>query len=147
MALPMVLVAAAACSSGADTGFPIAGTWLLDSLAVDGVFMGLDPALGSQNERGVVAWFEFGADGEVTGEGPCNDFAGQYRLDGGLLIVESVASAGAFCVSPELPDEALMDVERLLFDALLEAPEVHFSSEIRMQWQAERTTLTFRRTP
>ena len=125
----------------------IEGTWSLDSIAVDGVFLTLDPALSKENGRGVMAWFDFGTDSDFTGEGPCNDVTGNYSFDGESLSVSDETQSEVFCISPTLPEEALMDTERLLFDTLLDTPEVHFSSDIRMQWQTDHTTLTFRRAP
>jgi len=146
MVAPLLLLAVIAACSGAESD-QIAGEWILDSIAVDGVFLTLDPALPVENDRGVVAWFAFGVDGHFAGEGPCNDVTGQYRFDGVSLSVSDESRSAVVCVSPPLPEEDLMDTEDLLFDALLDAPDVYFSSDIRMQWQTEHTTLTFRRAP
>lgn len=140
----VVVLSATAC--GTANSDRIEGRWLLDSVAVDGVFRDLQPGLSSQNARGAAAWFEFGPDGTFEGSGPCNDISGSYDFDGTTLVaVDAVASAAA-CFTDGIPVEEFMSLENLVFEALI-GVEVHFSSDIRMQWQGDNAIVTFRRQP
>ena len=139
-----ILLVLSACS-GVDSG-QIEGLWLLDSVAVDGVFLDLQPGLSSQNELGVPAWFAFDRSGTFEGAGPCNDISGSYDFDGTTVVgIDAVQSASA-CSTLEVPVEEFMSLENLVFNAL-SGVDVHFSSDIRMQWQGENAIVTFRRQP
>ncbi len=123
-----------------DRADRIEGVWLLDSVAVNGVLSDLNPGLSANNDLGVPAWFDFGQDGRFEGSGPCNQISGQYDLDGASLTTTNVYSSLVVC------SEESSSLEASILDVLARA-DVHFSSDIRMQWQTEKTTLTFRRAP
>ena len=61
------------------------------------------------------------------------------------MAVDAVASAAA-CFTDGIPVEEFMSLENLVFEALI-GVEVHFSSDIRMQWQGDNAIVTFRRQP
>ncbi|MDD1706867.1 MAG: META domain-containing protein [Methanoregulaceae archaeon] len=50
----------------------------------------------------------FEKDGKLTGNAGCNDYFGDYSLDGGLITISSLASAEKYCPSPE----GVMDLEQ-----------------------------------
>ena len=112
----------------------------MDSVAVDGVFLDLEPELSARNELGVPAWVAFGTEGRLSGAGPCNDFSGQYVFDGTHLASSDVYSELQGCTGD------LRAIEELVTD-LLDSADVHFSSDIRMQWQGDNAIVTFRRQP
>ncbi len=139
MAATLALVFAAVACSGNDSA-RIEGVWLLDSVAVDGVFLDLEPELSARNELGVPAWVAFGAQAGLSGAGPCNDFSGQYVFDGTHLASSDVYSELQGCTGDSRA------LEELVVD-LLASADVHFSSDVRMQWQGENAIVTFRRQP
>lgn len=130
-----------ACS-GTDSA-QIDGLWLLDSVAVDGVFLDLDPDLSARNDQGVPAWFTFTEDGRFEGNGPCNAISGDFEFDGTRLTTSDAFHTLAGCLSE---GDSIDRFEALVFDSLAGA-DVHLSSDIRMQWQTDHVTLTFRRQP
>jgi heat shock protein HslJ len=44
----------------------------------------------------------FGTDGSLTGSAGCNSFTGTYRVDGGSLVIEEVATSSERMCSPEV---------------------------------------------
>lgn len=119
---------------------------MLDSVAVDGVFLDLDPALSSRNDMGVPAWFDFDNDATFEGSGPCNDISGSYEFDGTRLAGIDPIHSAVGCSTADVTFGDFMAFEELVFDAL-DGVEVHFSSDIRMQWQGDNAIVTFRRQP
>lgn len=126
---------------GGTDSAQIEGIWLLDSVAVDGIFLDISPDLLTHADRGVAAWFEFDPAARFDGRGPCNEISGSYAFDGARLTTANAFHTLAGCLS-EGP--SIDDFESLVFDSLKVA-DVHFSSDVRMQWQADNVTLTFRR--
>lgn len=112
----------------------------MDSVAVDGVFLDLEPEVAARNELGVPAWVVFEDQGSLSGAGPCNAFSGQYVFDGTHL-----ASSNVYVNLEACPGDPLL-LEEIVID-LLASTEVHFSSDIRMQWQGDNAIVTFRRQP
>ncbi|MDH3194038.1 MAG: META domain-containing protein [Acidimicrobiia bacterium] len=119
---------------------------MLDSVAVDGVFLDLEPEVAARNPLGVAAWFEFGPDGSFEGSGPCNDISGSYDFDGSMLVAVDAVQSAAACSTEGIPVEEFMSLEDIVFEALI-GVVVHFSSDIRMQWQGDNAIVTFRRQP
>lgn len=110
------------------------------------MFRDLQPGLASQNLLGVAAWFAFGPDGSFEGSGPCNDISGSYEFDGTTLVAVDAVQGAVACSAEGIPVEEFMSLENLVFEALI-GVEVHFSSDIRMQWQGDNAIVTFRRQP
>ncbi len=106
--LPLALVAVglAACAKIATTA---ATDGKLSSLA--GSEWG--PADGSD------LFVQFKAKGEMSGFAGCNNFFGQYELNGERLIVGPLASTKKACF-----DRSLMDKERAFLNSLQEAHHV-----------------------
>lgn len=125
---------------GADSA-QIEGLWLLDSVAVDGVFLDLGPDLSARNVLGVAAWFAFTEDGRFEGNGPCNAISGDFEFDGTRLTTSDAFHTLSGCLSD---GDSIDRFEARVFDSLLGA-DVYFSTDARMQWQADNVTLTFRR--
>ncbi|MBK5266722.1 MAG: META domain-containing protein [Acidimicrobiia bacterium] len=132
-----------ACS-GADRAL-IEGLWLLDSVAVDGVFLPLEQGLPFQTETGSAVWVDFARGGVMRGQGPCNDFTGRYEFDGMTLVPDEVTASAVVCASEIPAIEEWMAVEDVVLEPMWSGADVHFSSDIRMQWQTDHVTLTFRR--
>lgn len=125
-----------ACSS-ADTS-QIQGDWTLDSLAQDGVLSPVPPSM------------TIGFDGsdQVSGNGPCNEFGGEYSFDGEVLKTEEVFWTLKGCLELEEPsEEGGTSIETRLLSVFGTDIQVHFPSDIRMQWETEDMILTFRRSP
>lgn len=93
-----------------------------------GVLAGLVPAGAQQVEPKLVAhpWrvvevlgramafpvsLEFGADGRLSGRGPCNRYTAGFKQSGGSLEIGQAAATRMFC-------EGRMEAEKLYFDAL-----------------------------
>ena len=110
------------------------------------MFRDLKPGLSSLNALGVPAWFEFDPDGSFEGSGPCNDISGSYDFDGTTLAAIDAVQSATACTAEGIPMEEFMSLENLVFQALA-GVEVHFSSDIRMQWQGDNAIVTFRRQP
>jgi hypothetical protein len=134
-----VVLSLAACG-GADSG-RIVGRWVLDSVAVNGVFLDISPDLLAHADGGVAAWFEFDPAARFDGRGPCNDISGSYGFDGTRMTTANAFHTLSRCLSE---GSSIDDFESLVFDSL-DGADVHFSSDVRMQWQADNVTLTFRR--
>lgn len=126
---------------GGTESAQIEGLWLLDSVAVEGVFLDLEPDLSARNDLGVPAWFAFTEDGRFEGNGPCNAISGDFEFDGTRLTTSDAFHTLAGCLSE---GDSIDGFEALVFDSLAGA-DVHFSSNVRMQWQADNAILTFRR--
>lgn len=104
------------------------------------MFLDLEPELSARNELGVPAWVAFGEQGDLSGAGPCNGFSGRFAFDGTHLGSSDVYSELVGCT-----DDSRALEELVL--GLLESADVHFSSDIRMQWQGKNAIVTFRRQP
>ncbi len=126
---------------GATDLAQIEGLWLLDSVAVEGVFLDFGPDLSARNDLGVPAWFAFTEGGRFEGNGPCNAVSGDFEFDGTRLTTFDAFHTLAGCLSE---GDSINRFEALVFDSLAGA-DVHFSTNERMQWQTDHVTLTFRR--
>lgn len=126
---------------GGTDSAQIEGLWLLDAVAVDGLFLDLHPDLSARNDLGVTAWFAFTEDGRFEGNGPCNAISGDFEFDGARLTTSDAFHTLAGCLSE---GDSIDRFEALVFDSLAGA-DVRFSTNVRMQWQTDHATLTFRR--
>lgn len=61
----------------------------------------------------------FGADGRVTGTTDCNNFMGNYKLDGNKLTFDAMASTKMFCQGSQEDEfhKYLAEVDGFLIDA------------------------------
>jgi heat shock protein HslJ len=64
-----------------------------------------------------VSWIAFGEDGQVTGNGGCNDFNGPYTDDGESLTIGPLAATLRACADP------VLDEQEAAFFAVLDATE------------------------
>ena len=123
-----------ACSS-VDTS-QIQGDWTLDSLAEDGVLKPVVPSMS----------VGFDGSGGVSGHGPCNEFSGEYLFDGDVLKPEQVFWTLKGCIElDESSDDGGTSIETRLSSVFGTDIQVHFPSDVRMQWEADDLILTFRR--
>ncbi len=90
----------------------IAGTWLLESMTVEGQQVALPTGLSTLEYPDVAGWIRFD-DGLVDGELPCNHFAGDYNQQGATIVWEIVQDSG-FCLEPE----GVMDAEQPMTDLI-----------------------------
>jgi heat shock protein HslJ len=90
-------------------GDALAGTsWRLETLTTPS---GEAPVMGE-----AALTLAFDANGEVTGEGGCNQFGGQYLAEDGGLTISDIVQTERAC-----QDQALMDQEQQYLSALMEA--------------------------
>ena len=90
----------------------------------------------------------FDGSGGVSGIGSCNEFAGEYAFDGEVLKPERVFWTLKGCIELGEPsDDGRTSIETRLFSVFGTDIEVHFPSDVRMQWEADDLILTFRRNP
>lgn len=54
---------------------------------------------------------KFGEDGRISGNAGCNDYFGDYRLEGGLISVRALGATEKYCLAPE----GIMDMEQTYF--------------------------------
>ena len=90
----------------------------------------------------------FDGSDQVSGNGPCNEFGGEYSFDGEVLKTEEVFWTLKGCLELEEPsEEGGTSIETRLLSVFGTDIQVHFPSDIRMQWETEDMILTFRRSP
>jgi heat shock protein HslJ len=88
---------------------PLAGTsWRLETLTTSS---GEAPVIGE-----AALTLAFDANGEVSGEGGCNQFGGQYTAEGGSLTISEIVQTERAC-----QDQALMAQEQQYLSALMQA--------------------------
>jgi heat shock protein HslJ len=141
LALLLVFIAVLvfACGPQPDT---LQGSWLLESVTVDGQAYQLDPRLWERNAAGAPAWVRFDQDGWFEGRGPCNDFQGYYQFDGEVLIPADATQSAVGC------GDRIDAAEQVIFSFLWDEGRVTFSGDRSqfMQWTDEKTALAFART-
>lgn len=87
----LVILAFSVASSGDDRAIALEGpTWVVDRLVIDGV--------STAPIEGTSLTSSFG-DG-VSGTGGCNQYTGDYRVDGDRIAIGPLASTMAFCDQP-----------------------------------------------
>jgi len=91
----LALFVLAACSGGSAT---IVGTWNLVSYGSTS-----SPAPAAP---GVDTSIEFGSDGKLNGNVGCNQFNGDYKVDGDTITFGAVVSTLKFCEGPVGDQEA-----------------------------------------
>jgi heat shock protein HslJ len=79
---------------------PLIGTWRLTSY---GPRETLSPAL-----EDVEAFVTFNQDGTVTGTSGCNEFGGNYTVDGNEIALEEITSTLMLCDTPIMGQEETM---------------------------------------
>jgi heat shock protein HslJ len=89
-----------AFSSQTPESAPLIGTWRLTSY---GPRESLSPAL-----EDVEAFVTFSEDGKVTGTSGCNEFGGNYTVDGNEIAFEEITSTLMLCDTPIMGQEEAM---------------------------------------
>jgi len=86
----LTLLVLAACSSGSSAS--VIGTWKLDSYNQTPAAAEIDTNI------------EF-IDGQVSGNVGCNNFGGEYKIDGDTITFGPLAATEMFCVGPGMNQE------------------------------------------
>ena len=91
--------------------------------------------------EGVLATITF-SDGKVNGSTGCNQFSGDYQVEGndtGRLSISDLAITEMYCLEPA----GLMDQEEFFFQTLSDAHRFEFSPDRLMIYQEGHEALTF----
>lgn len=132
-----MLLLSSACASSPEGD--VVGTWVLESVAVDGVFVAMPDAVLSGAESAPV--LEIRNDDSFSLSGFCNTLAGDGTY-GSRFKTENALASIARCL-----DEDLATFEDRLFGVISSQPKIEFGTEQAMQLQGDTATLTFRRSP
>jgi heat shock protein HslJ len=97
----------AACSGGASASASLTGTWELVSFG--------DPASPTPAVAEVDTSVIFGEDGTIGGNVGCNDFGGDYQVDGDTITFGPISSTLMLCA-----DTAVGDQETFVLNTLIE---------------------------
>src|SRR5262245_24976892 len=125
-ASPSPAASAAASGGGAGAAAPeLVGTaWALGDL----------PGQVLNDVRPTIA---FSGDGTVSGSGGCNDFSGNYTVDGSKLTFGPLASTQKAC------GDAVDNLEQAYLAALQATQSYEITSDAKLKLTAGATTLTF----
>lgn len=69
---------------------------------------------------------KFGDDGRISGNAGCNDYFGDYRLEGGLISLRALGATEKYCLAPE----GIMDLEQIYFLLLKNATRYSIDQDI-----------------
>lgn len=84
----------------------------------------------------------FGEDSRVSGNAGCNDYAGSYRIEGGLISIGSLISTEKYCLWPE----GVMEREGIYLSLLQESTRFNVNlDELELSYYDEKLLLLFRR--
>ena len=84
----------------------------------------------------------FGNDSRVSGNAGCNDYFGEYRLEGGLLSIGSLASTEKYCLSPG----GVMEREQRYLSLLQMSTRFNLDrDELILSYYDQKQLLVFRR--
>lgn len=84
----------------------------------------------------------FGTDNRVRGNAGCNDYSGEYRLDGGLIGIGPLASTEKYCLAPE----GVMDLEQQYLALLQKATRYNINGdELILSYYDVKRLLVFRK--
>jgi heat shock protein HslJ len=113
----------------------ITGTWIL--LSYNGGNGTLVPVPLEERITAV-----YGTDSRVTGNAGCNDYFGQYTLEGGLISIGPLASTEKYCLWPE----GVMEREGRYLGLLQEATRFNVNgNELTLSYYDQKQLLVFRR--
>ncbi|MCE9677740.1 META domain-containing protein [Shewanella sp. AS1] len=124
VACAALLTACQSPSSSDHKDLEIMGTWHIEKVQDKGV-IDYSPAQ-----------LTFGEDGKLSGNNSCNQFIGQYQLDGNQLTLTPAGSTMKACV------EALMDQEQRVMQALTTVTQASISKgKLRLKDADNKTQL------
>lgn len=84
----------------------------------------------------------FGEDGRLGGNAGCNEYFGDYQLEGGLMSVRGVGATEKHCVIPE----GVMDMEQTYLRLLSNTTRYHIDQdELTLSYFDEKKLLVFRK--
>ena len=122
----------------------IHGSWIFESIAIDGEPVELDAHIWERNPievLGAPLWIRYDDDGWLQGAGPCNDFHGFYEFDGRTFTPDDIAQSAVSC------GDSIDDAERLLFTITGEGTVEFFGDRSEyMEWSDGHTQITLQRT-
>lgn len=84
---------------------------------------------------------KFGEDGRISGNAGCNDYFGDYELEGGLISVRALGATEKYCLAPE----GVMDLEQAYFTLLNNSTRYSIDQgELILSYYDEAKLLVFR---
>jgi len=84
----------------------------------------------------------FGDDNRVIGNAGCNDYSGDYRIEGGLISIGPLASTEKYCLSPD----GVMEREQVYLSLLQESTRFNVDGdELVLSYYDQKQLLIFRR--
>jgi heat shock protein HslJ len=85
---------------------------------------------------------KFGEDWRIGGNAGCNDYSGDYQLDGGLMSVRALGATEKYCLVPE----GVMDREQAYFLLLNNTTRYNIDQdELTLSYYDEEKLLVFRK--
>lgn len=85
---------------------------------------------------------KFGEDGRISGNAGCNDYFGDYLMEGGLISVRALRSTEKYCLAPE----GVMDIEQVYFLLLKNTTRYSIDKdELTLSYYDEEKLLIFRK--
>jgi heat shock protein HslJ len=113
----------------------ITGTWILLSST-----NGNDNLVPLPPEGRITA--VFGNDSRVSGNAGCNDYFGEYMVEGGLISIGPLASTEKYCLSPE----GVMEREQVYLSLLQTSTRFNVDGdELILSYYDQKQLLVFRR--
>lgn len=84
---------------------------------------------------------KFGEDGRISGNAGCNEYFGDYRLEGGLMSFRALGATEKYCVTPE----GVMDREEIYFLLLHNTTRYNIDKgDLTLSYFDEKKLLVFR---
>ncbi|MDD1706252.1 MAG: META domain-containing protein [Methanoregulaceae archaeon] len=85
---------------------------------------------------------KFAEDGRISGNAGCNDYFGDYRLEGGLISVGELGATEKYCLTPE----GVMDMEQTYLLLLKNTTRYSIDQdELTLSYYDVRKLLIFRK--
>jgi heat shock protein HslJ len=84
----------------------------------------------------------FGKDSRVSGNAGCNDYFGEYTVEGGLISIGPLASTEKYCLSPE----GVMEREQIYLSLLQTSTRFNVDGdELVLSYYDQKQLLVFRK--
>ncbi len=89
-----------------------------------------------------IVTLRFGEDGHISGNAGCNEYFGDYQLEGGLMSVRALGATEKYCLTPE----GVMDREQTYLLLLSNTTRYHIDQdELTLSYFDEKKLLVFRK--
>jgi heat shock protein HslJ len=85
---------------------------------------------------------KFGENGRISGNAGCNDYFGDYQLEGGLISIKVLGATEKYCLAPE----GVMDMEQSYYLLLKKTTRYHIDQdEMTLSHYDEEQLLIFKK--